>query len=65
MKRLIAYVVVSTLLAIGATGCAHNQLNKASAKQIVTGAVVVGVVLLAATYNCANCNIGTEPTTQR
>ena len=66
MKRLLAFTILSVALAIGMTGCASGRLQQASVKQIaITAAVITGVVLMATTYECANCNIGIEPQAAR
>lgn len=63
MKRLIAFALVSLALAIGITGCAHDRMSRPSARRAaIVASVVAGVLLLASQVNCANCNIGSDPT---
>ena len=58
MKRLFALVSLSTALAIGTTSCAHHQLTKKQVSQgAATAAVIAGLVLIAATSQCSECNI--------
>jgi len=52
MKTLLAYLALSTSLAIGTTACAHKQLtNQQVARTAIPVAVVIGVVILAATQD--------------
>ena len=61
MRCLLAYCTLSLALAIGTTSCAHQQLSKKHAAEVAaTAAVIGGIVLLAATEQCGNCNIGIE-----
>lgn len=64
MKRLIAFAFVSLALAIGITGCAHDRMSSRpnARRAAIVASVVAGIVLLASQVNCANCNIGTDPT---
>jgi hypothetical protein len=59
MKVLISYCILSLALAIGTTACAHSQVSKQTAIEVAgTAALIAGIVALAATQNCGNCNIG-------
>ena len=59
MKRLIALVSLSTVLAIGTTSCAHQKLSKTTAVEVAaTAAVIAGIVVLSSQAQCGNCNIG-------
>jgi len=61
MKRFIAAVTFSTALAVGMTSCAHQQLSKARlAEGAATAAVIAGLVILAASTQCENCNIAID-----
>jgi hypothetical protein len=52
MKALVAAVLMSTTLAIGTTACAHHQLtNQQVAKKAIPVAVVIGIIVLAASYD--------------
>ena len=64
MKAFVLYVVLSVALAIGITGCAHERLRP-TARTAATAAVVVGVIVLATMYTCADCNIGGDPNASR
>lgn len=58
MKTLIAYLVLSTSLAIGTTACAHQQLtNQQVARKALPIAVVIGVIVLAASQGQKNIDL--------
>ncbi len=67
MKRLIAFALVSLALAVGITGCAHEQLTRTKVRNAaIVAATIGGVVLLASQYHCAEpCNIGATPDVRR
>ena len=59
MKCLISYCILSLTLAIGTTACAHRQITKQHAIEVAaSAALITGIVVLAASQNCGNCNIG-------
>ena len=59
MKCLISYCILSLTLAIATTSCAHGQVSKKTAIEVAgTAALIAGIVALAASQNCGNCNIG-------
>ena len=57
MKRVVAAVTLSTVLAIGTTSCAHQQLAKQRASDAaLAAAVIAAVMLVALTMPCDACN---------
>jgi len=68
MKAFVLYIVLSVALAIGVTGCAHQKLNSAkTARTAATAALIVGVIVLAGSYSCGDCNVSpsSDPSTAR